>query len=142
MNQVFVHINNMAIQREIIFLRGKAYNITMTMNAMQHWHIEQFRYESIMAALSHLRFQTKVDEGMFIEDPNDGIFKPLSIWFADFGEEDDTFDIIMLDDDSIATYPTDGGLDLDGEECIEDDIETEDEDIDALIREDREERGL
>ena len=151
MNEVFVHINNMAIQRECIFINGKGYNITDTMAAMVAAHEEhrlnQGVYESIMAQLSMMRFQLHVDRNLFIEHPFTGMYFPITNWFDHFGIEDTTFDIIETDDeDTVATFPLLYSDISSDEECIEDEEEEElviaSHIINEMIREDMEERGM
>lgn len=77
-------------ERNIIFLHGRAYDITWTMaliaELFDRGDIRRHVMESILSVLSDLRFCPVIDYGLMIDNP-DGGHMIIELFFRDWGQE-------------------------------------------------------
>lgn len=149
MEDVFVRVNHMTIQREVVVFNGVAYNLAETMIKIDNlFHeIDGAHHHLIMNLLSHMRYIESVDPHDFMIDHITGVYTPFDTWFEEHGVIDMTIDILLLDDtDSVDTFSVTLSEENNDEECIESEDEEEFvmhcANIRRLAREDEEERGF
>ena len=145
----------MPIFRNYMFIEGEAFRIQdavrwivwrCTSPDIDTRGIDMVCYETILELLSFVGQYGEIEEDALVILPWSGLVMRFNelirmICVPVTGIDDDVVTVSTVD-----SYPTDEGLDLDGEEYIE----TDDEDefvihssvLRRLMREDREERGL
>lgn len=127
-----LYCKEMAIERELIFANGTAYNITDTI----HWVEEikdripeedfpQSRFEDIIATLVDQRYNLLVDLDDFIAQPFSDILVPLDIFLRQHGVIDSTIAHFNGDLGTIGTFSASDESSFDPDEAINSDEEEE-----------------
>ena len=136
----------MAIERNLFFANGNAYDIQATMGFITELYdrhdeetFPEWRYESIISVLTDFKYLNLVDSDTLISDVWHDLFTTCDLWFADYGIVDHRVEYYVeaLGNDTLNAAHYVMGLfqeplgDIEMEEHIEQ--EPEDDDIDEEL---------